>query len=110
MRTSERAHARARLAAYDPEGALALAVVALAQREAAVGNAAAIAWLEGVRADLIVAAPPALAQRWAEAAPPGQLLAEAYRARRRQGMSFRAAFAELGGSARSAAAWWNDGG
>lgn len=89
---------------------LAVAVVELARREAAVGNPEAIAWIEAVRADLIAQAPPALAERWAAAAPPAELLAEAYRARKASGVTYREAIAELGGGGRAAQAMWNDAG
>jgi hypothetical protein len=48
----------------DALGAIALAVVELAAKEAQAGDAEARAWVAELRADLLDAAPPALRARY----------------------------------------------
>jgi hypothetical protein len=85
---------------------VALAVTRLAVRDAAAGDEQAAAWIDQVRGDVLGQAPEWAARAWAGAVEPGELLAEAYRARKAAGVSFGDASAELGGTAAQAHAWW----
>ena len=54
------------LAARDPAGAVAVAVVEQALHDAARGDDAARAWVATLRRDILDSAPPRWAQRWGD--------------------------------------------
>lgn len=60
-----RAPGAAELAARDPAGAVALAVVEQAVYDAGRGDATARAWVEQLRRDILAEAPPTRRRRWA---------------------------------------------